>query len=225
MRSSSITPRANRPWRRPGCGVEREVDHHRARAGLRARVDAHHARRHRRPRSRRPAGAPGCRRRPRRCPPALTAARSSRRDTSTISSRRGVDADPLARLHEALRHLARQRRADLGVGERLAREFGRRARGLERGARAGGAHHRGVERGRRDEALLDEGAVVGQRALGDVELRRAPTRPAARPGAARQSYSVVSSRPSNWPALTLSPSRTVICLTSAATRALTIALS
>ena len=56
--------------------------------------------------------------------------------------------------------------------------------------------------GRRDEALGDQRAVVLERALRDVELRRASTTRSARPGAASSSSSVVSSWPSTWPALT-----------------------
>ena len=111
-----------------GHRVEREVDHHRARAGLRARVNAHHARRHLRGEAvdlqARPA-ADGDR------ADVLRAHRGAQLEARHVDDleQARVDADALARLHEALRHLARERRADLGVGQGLARELGRRARG------------------------------------------------------------------------------------------------
>ena len=135
----------------------------------------------------------------------------------------GIHRHALARLGQALRDQPADRRAQRGVGERLARQLHAGQRGLQRGLRAGFGGHGVVQHRGRDEALRDQRLVVVQGALRDVELR-ARASACCSAWRSRQSYSVVSSCVSTWPARTLSPSRTATDFTSAATRALTKAL-
>jgi hypothetical protein len=204
-----------------GSGVHRQVGHHRARAALGTGVDARHRggqgfgqavdlQRARWP-TRSATTSSGA-----------TAASSSSRDRSTISTsgRRPAPARPAAP------GAATPGRTAARAVRCPARPCGPAPTppgGLQRGTCAVGAADRGVERVARDEALVDQRLVVGQRALGDVQLRLA----AAAWSSAwrrRQRNSVSSRRPISWPACTRSPSRTPICFTSAATLALTMAL-
>ena len=134
--------------------------------------------------------------------------RSSSRDRSTISSSRASTGTRSPGCTRRCAICPAIGALDRGIGARLARQLHAGQRGLQRGLCAGLGGHRVVQHGRRDEALRHQRLVVVQRALRRCRAARARPAPAARPGASRQSNSVVSSWASNWPARTLSPSRT-----------------
>ena len=82
----------------------------------------------------------------------------------------GVDRHPLAVLRQPGRDLAADRRAQLGVGQGLARDVERGLGGLQVGACRVEAGGRVLCRRRRDEALLHQRLVVVLLALRDREL-------------------------------------------------------
>ncbi|EWS52467.1 hypothetical protein X551_04749 [Methylibium sp. T29] len=204
-----------------GLGLDREIDHYRTRAGLGGRVDAGHARQHRR----------------RDAVDLQAGGRSDAYRAHVLGRDRRLELDPrqiddldqlrvdrhaFTGLRSALRHLAGDRRTQHRVVLGLARQFGSRPGRLQRRTCGGRVRDRRVERVLRDEALIHQGAVVLQRALGDVELRaglgRLLLRLAQLPGVLGRVDST-----STWPAVTRSPSRTLSCCTSPATLAFTTA--
>ena len=83
----------------------------------------------------------------------------------------GVDGHALARLGQALRHHAGNRRLQHRIVQRLAGHVGGGQGRLVGGACGIQAGHGGVQRGFRDEALVHQRLVVVELPLGNVDLR------------------------------------------------------
>ncbi len=201
VRRSSMLPRANRPWRSPGWAPARGRPSP-TRAGLGAGVDAHHARRHRLGEAVDLHAAPGADAQTEPTSSGATAASSSTRDRSTISTRRASSGtrSPGCTSRCATMPVSGAR---ISVSwHRLARQLRGRPRGLQRGLRRRRRWTRGVQRVARDEALR-------RPAPGCWPARAAAMSSCACAAAAccsawrsRHSNSVASSWPSNWPAVT-----------------------
>ena len=185
LRSSSIVPRANRPWRRRGLRLDREVGHDRAGAGLGARVDAGDAA----PSPARDAVDLQAWRGGRSSSAADVLGRQRRlelelRQVDDLDQLR-VDRDPFAGLHHALRHQAGDRRDQRRVVAASCAPARPRPGPRRSVARAPASFEIEVSRPvARDEALRDQRAVVLERAGARCRAATWSTTRSARPASA-----------------------------------------